>query len=106
MVYADFQENIQIRNGKLFVKPTLFEDKFGAGSTNTQFMFASECTGVVNSRDCIRDRKIDFDMIPPVLSAQISTYNSFKFVYGKILIRAKLPKGDWIFPRKQQLDCL
>ncbi|XP_055624876.1 beta-1,3-glucan-binding protein 2-like [Toxorhynchites rutilus septentrionalis] len=99
VVYADFQENIQLRNGKLVIKPTLFEDKFGAGSINTKFMFAEECTGVLNSRDCIRDRQIDFDMIPPILSAQISTYNSFKFIYGKILIRAKLPKGDWIFPQ-------
>ncbi|XP_058836074.1 beta-1,3-glucan-binding protein-like [Topomyia yanbarensis] len=99
VVYADFKENIQLRNGKLLIKPTLFESKFGPGSTNTKFMFAAECTGVQNSRDCIRDRKIDFDMIPPALSAQISTYNSFKFMYGKILIRAKLPKGDWIFPQ-------
>ncbi|XP_055532940.1 beta-1,3-glucan-binding protein 2-like [Wyeomyia smithii] len=99
VVYADFEENIQVRNGKLLIKPTLFESKFGPGSTNTKFMFASECTGMLNSRDCIRDRKIDFDMIPPVLSAQISTFNSFKFMYGKILIRAKLPKGDWIFPQ-------
>ncbi|XP_053690091.1 beta-1,3-glucan-binding protein 2-like [Sabethes cyaneus] len=98
-VYADFEENIQIRNGKLLIKPTLFESKFGPGSTNTKFMFASECTGVQNSRDCIRDRKIDFDMIPPVLTAQISTFNSFKFMYGKILIRAKLPRGDWVFPQ-------
>ncbi|XP_055599800.1 beta-1,3-glucan-binding protein-like [Uranotaenia lowii] len=99
VVYADFEENIQVRNGKLLIKPTLFESKFGPGSTNTKFMFASECTGLQNSRDCIRDRKIDFDMIPPVLSAQISTFNSFKFLYGKIIIRAKLPKGDWIFPQ-------
>lgn len=99
VVYADFKENIQIRNGKLNIRPSLFESKFGPGSTNTKFMFASECTGLLNSRDCIRDRKIDFDMIPPVLSAQISTFNSFKFLYGKILIRAKLPRGDWIFPR-------
>nr|XP_019556819.2 beta-1,3-glucan-binding protein 2-like [Aedes albopictus] len=99
VVYADFKENIQIRNGKLNIRPSLFESKFGPGSTNTKFMFASECTGLLNSRDCIRDRKIDFDMIPPVLSAQISTFNSFKFLYGKILIRAKLPRGDWIFPQ-------
>ncbi|XP_058462954.1 beta-1,3-glucan-binding protein-like [Malaya genurostris] len=99
VVYADFKENIQVRNGKLLIKPTLFESKFGPGTTNTKFMFGSECTGVQNSRDCIRDRKIDFDMIPPTLSSQISTYHSFKFLYGKILIRAKLPKGDWIFPQ-------
>ncbi|KAL9702610.1 hypothetical protein quinque_006128 [Culex quinquefasciatus] len=99
VVYADFDENIQVREGKLAIKPTLFESKFGPGSTNTKFMFAAECTGVLNSRDCIRDRKIDFDMIPPALSAQISTFNSFKFMYGRVVIRAKLPKGDWIFPQ-------
>ncbi|XP_052861397.1 beta-1,3-glucan-binding protein 2-like [Anopheles cruzii] len=99
VVYADFKENLKLQNGKLFIKPTLFESKFGPGSTNNHFRFADECTGDRSSRDCIRDTQIDFDMIPPVLTAQMSTFNSFRFTYGKIVIRARLPQGNWIFPQ-------
>ncbi|KFB50162.1 AGAP012409-PA-like protein [Anopheles sinensis] len=99
VVYADFNENVQIKNGQLVIRPTLFEEKFGPGSTNKQFRFAEECTGDRSSRDCIRDTKIDFDMIPPVLTAQITTINSFRFTFGKVVIRARLPQGNWIFPQ-------
>uniref|UniRef100_A0A182P5V2 Uncharacterized protein n=1 Tax=Anopheles epiroticus TaxID=199890 RepID=A0A182P5V2_9DIPT len=99
VVYADFQENVMLQNGLLSIRPTLFEEKFGPGATAKQFRFGEECTGYTSSRDCIRDTKIDFDMIPPVLTAQITTINSFKFTYGKVLIRAKLPQGNWIFPQ-------
>uniref|UniRef100_A0A9I3LF02 GH16 domain-containing protein n=1 Tax=Anopheles melas TaxID=34690 RepID=A0A9I3LF02_9DIPT len=99
VVYADFPENIMIQNGLLAIRPTLFEEKFGPGATTQQFRFGDECTGHSSSRDCIRDTKIDFDMIPPVLTAQITTLTSFKFTFGKVLIRAKLPQGSWIFPQ-------
>uniref|UniRef100_A0A8W7NZP7 GH16 domain-containing protein n=1 Tax=Anopheles atroparvus TaxID=41427 RepID=A0A8W7NZP7_ANOAO len=99
VVYADFKDNLKFENGLLAIRPTLFEDKFGPGSTNKQFRFAEECTGDRSSRDCIRDTQIDFDMIPPVLTAQISTINSFRFTYGRVVIRAKLPQGNWIFPQ-------
>ncbi|XP_050097254.1 beta-1,3-glucan-binding protein-like [Anopheles aquasalis] len=99
VVYADFKENSYLKSGNLAIRPTLFEDKFGPGSTNNQFRFADECTGDRSSRDCIRDTKIDFDMIPPILTAQVSTINSFRFTYGKVVIRAKLPQGNWIFPQ-------
>ena len=98
VVFADFYENLYTKNGTLTIKPTLFENKFGSGSMNWEFSFGTECTGVINSRDCIRNRKIDVDGIPPVLSSRISTYNNFNFLYGRIVIRARLPAGDWIFP--------
>uniref|UniRef100_A0A182MYU8 Uncharacterized protein n=1 Tax=Anopheles dirus TaxID=7168 RepID=A0A182MYU8_9DIPT len=99
VVYADFKDNLKLQNGLVAIRPTLFEEKFGPGSTNRQFRFAEECTGDRSSRDCIRDTKIDFDMIPPVLTAQITTVNSFRFTYGRVLIKAKLPQGNWIFPQ-------
>ncbi|KAJ8930601.1 hypothetical protein NQ314_016571 [Rhamnusium bicolor] len=45
----------------------------------------------------IEDMKRDL-FCPPVISSQISTKNKFSFKYGKVEIRAKLPKGDWIYP--------
>ena len=32
------------------------------------------------------------------MSAKVTTINSFKFSYGRVEVRAKLPKGDWLWP--------
>lgn len=40
------------------------------------------------------------DIIPPVQSARIISRDSFAFNYGTIEIRAKMPKGDWLWPGK------
>ncbi|CAG0924448.1 unnamed protein product, partial [Notodromas monacha] len=34
----------------------------------------------------------------PTTSARLRTVNSFSFKYGKVEIRAKMPRGDWIWP--------
>lgn len=60
----------------------------------------AKCTGTINPNlECIR-KTHSFSILPPIVSAKISTKNKFSFMYGKIEIRAKFPKGDWIFPRK------
>ena len=42
------------------------------------------------------------DIFPPIQSARIATSInkeiSFSFTFGTIEIRAKMPKGDWIWP--------
>lgn len=38
------------------------------------------------------------DIINPIQSARIVTQDSFSFTYGVIEIRAKMPKGDWLWP--------
>lgn len=37
-------------------------------------------------------------ILPPVISGRLNTKSSFNFQYGRIQIRAKLPRGDWLFP--------
>ena len=38
------------------------------------------------------------NIINPIQSARIRTAKSFSFKYGRVEVRAKLPKGDWIWP--------
>lgn len=38
------------------------------------------------------------DIINPIQSARMRTINSFSFTYGTVEIRAKMPRGDWIWP--------
>ena len=38
------------------------------------------------------------EIINPIQSARMVTSDSFSFTYGTIEVRAKMPKGDWIWP--------
>lgn len=40
------------------------------------------------------------DIISPIVSARINTRSAFGFRYGHLEVRAKLPRGDWIWPGK------
>jgi len=33
-----------------------------------------------------------------VISGKLTTVQSFSFTYGRVEVRAKLPKGDWLWP--------
>lgn len=37
-------------------------------------------------------------IINPIRSARMKTTNSFRFKYGKVEVRAKMPRGDWLWP--------
>lgn len=67
--------------------------------------FERRCTGIHNvQQECHRTASF-FSILPPVVSAKFRTSKSFNFKYGKIEVRAKLPKGDWMFPGTTNL-CL
>lgn len=36
--------------------------------------------------------------INPVMSAKLTTLQSFSFRYGRVEVKAKLPKGNWLWP--------
>ena len=38
------------------------------------------------------------DIISPIQSARLRTINSFSFTYGTVVVRAKMPRGDWLWP--------
>lgn len=35
---------------------------------------------------------------PPIQSGLVKSYEAFSFKYGRIVISAKLPSGDWLWP--------
>lgn len=57
----------------------------------------SRCTELADSHDCKREARGAY-ILPPVTSGYVDTKNKFGFVYGKVEVRAKLPRGDWIYP--------
>ena len=46
------------------------------------------------------------DIVLPIQSARIRSINSFSFRYGRVEVRAKMPRGDWIWPGKTAYNIL
>ena len=58
---------------------------------------ADMCTGP-NFYGCFRSSGGGGNYLNPVKSGRIRTAESFFFKYGKVEVRAKLPRGDWLWP--------
>jgi beta-glucanase (GH16 family) len=87
-------------DGLLFIKPQLFSDIIGEQNVKVGgyvYSLWDECTG--NQWDgCSRVSGNAGKYLNPISSARIRTLNSFSFKYGKLEIKAKLPRGDWLWP--------
>lgn len=57
------------------------------------------CTKKQGTTDCYREAQ-GYRILPPVTVARVDTRNSFIFEHARVEIRAKFPRGDWIYPRK------
>lgn len=53
------------------------------------------CTG----KQC---KSSNISVIPPAVTGA-KVKSKFAFKYGRVEIRAQLPRGDWIYPRKYTL---
>lgn len=102
--YTNNRTNSFVRDGVLYLKPTLTSDFVGDetlmsgceinlwGSTP-----ADLCTGNAFF-GCQRAGGGGGNVLNPIQSARLRLSRSFSFRYGRVEIRAKLPKGDWIWP--------
>ena len=96
VIYRDDVRNLYIKNRALHIKPVTTEDVYGPKSVRNRLDLGSSCTGTLPLQCALSPKGAN--ILPPVTSAQISTVDSFKFTYGIIEVKAKLPKGDWLYP--------
>jgi len=100
--YTNNRTNSYIKNGSLLLKPTLTNDTF-----DEEFLYSgkldlwgnspySQCSSNQYSGCLVKGHKNS--LVSPIQSAAVRTVKSFSFKYGRINIRAKLPRGDWIWP--------
>lgn len=83
----------------LRLEPKLLTDVFGANALLSDLIVA-DCTAPKDPMACaFSRRKFRRYLPPPVVSSQVTTSGHFSFMYGRIEIVARLPRGDWIFPR-------
>ncbi|KAI0739930.1 concanavalin A-like lectin/glucanase [Daedaleopsis nitida] len=93
--------NSFVRDGRLYLVPTLTSDMIGydavIGSSPTIFNLTG-CTDA-NATNCGAASNASAKaVIPPVMSARIHTRGHYAIRYGRVEIRAKLPRGDWLWP--------
>ncbi|KAK0163267.1 hypothetical protein PV327_006967 [Microctonus hyperodae] len=97
VIYRQRELNVKVSNGNLRIIPTLTETEHGRAFVRHGSLTLEKCTGTIGTSDCERESRGPY-ILPPVMSGSVNTKQSFAFVYGRIEIRAKLPRGDWIYP--------
>ncbi len=98
--YRNNRKNSYARDGYLFIKPSLTADEYGE-----DFLYNGElslweegCTDSWNiDGGCVMHSGGDY-IVNPIQSAKLVSKDKFHFKYGTVEIRAKLPKGDWLWP--------
>lgn len=104
-MYINNRSNSFVENGILNIQPTLTADTIGEanmlGSTPYNMdLWGADPASLCTSNQfygCFRSSN-GANVINPIQSARVRSVNSFTFKYGRVDIRAKLPKGDWIWP--------
>lgn len=102
-LYHNNRSNSYVKDGVFHIKPTLTADNIGEGNMRNGFRMdmwggspADACTGN-QFYGCERGSN-GINIINPVQSAKITTQESFSFEYGRVEVRAKLPRGKWLWP--------
>jgi len=101
-IYSNDRSNSYVRDGILYIKPTLTADRYGEEFLSNGVLSlhggapADECTNPAYW-GCERTGS-GTNLINPVMSARLRSVNSFAFKYGRIEVRAKMPTGDWLWP--------
>jgi len=98
-VYSPEDYNVFTRNGNLMLKPTLTTDDprwdegwLHSGVMDMQSLYG-ECTQSAQY-GCHREGK--YGILPPVMSGKVKSKPTIR--YGSVEVRARIPKGDWIWP--------
>ena len=102
--YTNNRSNSYVKNGILYIKPTLLSDAIGDAKVRGGYTMdiwgsgdpASVCTGN-GFYGCSRTSGAP-NYLNPIQSARLRTAESFSFKYGRVEVRAKLPRGDWLWP--------
>jgi beta-glucanase (GH16 family) len=101
--YTNNRSNSYVKNGILYLRPTLTADTIGVQNLLNGYDMnlwgtqpADQCTG--NAFYGCERASGGGNILNPIQSARVRTVESFAFKYGRLEIRAKLPRGDWIWP--------
>lgn len=83
-----------MKDGKLYIKPTLTQATIGAYQLEHGNVYLSDCTDF-NRENC-KQKADKIVIIHPVQSARLDTKYNFSFKFGRIEVIAKIATGDWL----------
>lgn len=93
-----------MRDGILHLRPLLTADTIGDANVRNGHRYelwgsspANLCTGNA-FYGCERTSGAGGNYLNPIKSARLRTVNSLSIKYGKVEVRAQIPKGDWLWP--------
>ncbi|XP_038206219.1 uncharacterized protein LOC119828190 [Zerene cesonia] len=91
-------QTVQVKNGNLEIAPQLLQNL--PGFTNNSIYSGTldltrSCTRRTMYSGCSKSAWGP-NILPPVVTGRLTSKLSFK--YGLVEIRAKLPRGDWLYP--------
>ncbi|GAA6006829.1 hypothetical protein JCM10207_009109 [Rhodosporidiobolus poonsookiae] len=97
--------NSYVADGNLFIVPTLTNETMlptdYAVMNSTYMQLGSVCDSLHQS-DCFIAADVENNqtlVVPPVQSAMISTRNTVTINEGRVVVRARMPTGDWLWPQ-------
>ncbi|KAB2571124.1 Glycoside hydrolase family 16 [Lasiodiplodia theobromae] len=92
------EENVFIKDGQLYIKPTLQDATLMETNNVINLTALGTCTSTVWS-DCVGSTNTtNGTVLPPAKSARLTTKLGASIKYGRVEVKAKLPKGDWLWP--------
>ena len=102
-IYRNNRTNSFVRDGILYLQPTLTSEAIGLTTmkTGSYAMWGGTPADLCTSNawyGCERNAAASGNYINPIMSARLRTATSFAFTYGRVEVKAQLPKGDWIWP--------
>ncbi|KAK6189997.1 hypothetical protein SNE40_001953 [Patella caerulea] len=100
-IYTNDKNNVYVKNGHLYLRPTLTVDHpgFTEQQLHSGVMDLKKVFGICTNKGfngCYRDASKMGQLLPPIMSGRIESLVSYKF--GVLEIRAKMPRGDWLWP--------
>ena len=86
----------------LYLKPTLTAERLGEAALTSETL---DLWGGTPSSMCTENQFYGCsrtgngaNILNPIQSARIRTAETFNFKYGRVEVRAQLPRGDWLWP--------
>lgn len=103
--YTNNRTNSYVKNGVLYIKPTLTSAVIGQGAVEGNPATTIDLSSLEPAMQCTGDAfygcsrtSSSSNYLNPIQSAALRTAKSFSFKYGRVEVRAKLPRGDWLWP--------
>ncbi|KIR68677.1 hypothetical protein I314_01100 [Cryptococcus bacillisporus CA1873] len=95
--------NSYIQGGILYIVPTPTSDHLGVAAITNGYTLNLTADGTCTSNNvsqCVAVSNSSLlTVINPVQTARLITKNAASIKYGKVVVRAKFPSGDWLWPR-------